>query len=108
MILKSKLFLALIITTPNWNLDFEMMCDVSLFALDDALAHISLLALDDALGQKKSNFFHPIYFYSKTLNCFQMNYTVREKELLSIVYGFNIVEHTYFVQNVFFILIMSL
>jgi hypothetical protein len=74
--LKTKLTSAPVITAPNWEEPFEMMCDASDFAVGAVL------------GQRKSNVFHVVYYASKTLNEAQMNYTTTEKELLAVVYGF--------------------
>ncbi|WMV33292.1 hypothetical protein MTR67_026677 [Solanum verrucosum] len=40
--------------------------------------------------RRKNQFFDPICYASKTLNCAQKNYTVTEQELLAVVYGFEI------------------
>ena len=74
--LKKKLTTTPVITAPDWNEPFEMMCDASDYAVGAVL------------GQRKSNIFHVIYYASKTLNGAQLNYTTTEKELLAIVYGF--------------------
>ncbi|GJU31369.1 reverse transcriptase domain-containing protein [Tanacetum coccineum] len=57
------------------NLPFELMCDVSDFAVGFVL------------GQKDGKNFHPIYFASKTLNLAQQKYTVTEKELMVVVFA---------------------
>nr|XP_017248025.1 PREDICTED: uncharacterized protein LOC108219212 [Daucus carota subsp. sativus] len=74
--LKKKLTTAPVITAPDWNEPFEMMCDASDYAVGAVL------------GQRKNNIFHVIYYASKTLNGAHLNYTTTEKELLAIVYGF--------------------
>ncbi|XP_015940419.1 uncharacterized protein LOC107465946 [Arachis duranensis] len=73
--LKKKLSFALIISPPDWNLPFELMCDASDFALGAVL------------GQRKDNLVHVIYYASKVLNDAQRNYTTTEKELLAIVFA---------------------
>ncbi|XP_057755841.1 uncharacterized protein LOC130975025 [Arachis stenosperma] len=70
--LKRKLITAPIITPPDWNLPFELMCDAS------------DLAIGAVLGQKKNKLHHVIYYASKVLNETQKNYTTTEKELLAI------------------------
>ncbi|GJV01875.1 reverse transcriptase domain-containing protein [Tanacetum coccineum] len=61
-LLKEKLMCAHVIMSPNWNLPFELMCDVSEFAVGAVL------------GQKEEKHFNPIYFASKTLNAAQQKY----------------------------------
>ncbi|GJT16217.1 reverse transcriptase domain-containing protein [Tanacetum coccineum] len=75
-LLKEKLTCAPMIVSPNWNLLFELMCDVSDFTVGAIL------------GQKYSKNFHPI-FASKTLNAAQQNYTITEKELMAVVFAFD-------------------
>ena len=69
--IKGKLTSAPIITAPDWDLPFEIMCDASDFALGTIL------------GQKVDKIFKPIYYTSRTLNEHQVNYTTTEKELLA-------------------------
>ncbi|GKD46682.1 reverse transcriptase domain-containing protein [Tanacetum coccineum] len=76
-LLKEKLTCATVIVSPNWNLPFKLMCDVSYFAVRAIL------------GQKDSKNFHPIYFASKTLNAAEQNYTITEKELMAVVFSFD-------------------
>ena len=73
--LKEKLTNTPIMTTPNWSLPFELMCDASDFALGAVL------------GQREGKHFRPIYYASKTLNEAQHNYTTTEKELLAVVFA---------------------
>ena len=68
------MFSAPIITAPNWTLDFEIMCDVSDYAVGAVLS------------QRKNKNFHVIHYASKVLNEAQINYATTEKELLAIVY----------------------
>ncbi|GJT87730.1 reverse transcriptase domain-containing protein [Tanacetum coccineum] len=75
-LLKEKLTCVPVITSPSWNLSFELMCDASDFAVGAIL------------GQKYSKNFHPIYFASKTLNAAQQNYTITKKELMVVVFAF--------------------
>nr|GEV01536.1 reverse transcriptase domain-containing protein [Tanacetum cinerariifolium] len=75
-LLKEKLACAPLIVSPNWNLPFELMCDVSDFTVGAIL------------GQKMVNF-HLIYFASKTLNAAHQNCTITEKELMVVVFAFD-------------------
>jgi len=76
-ILKEKLITAPIITAPDWNLPFELMCNASDFAIGFVL------------GQRKDKLLHVIYYASKVLNSAQINYATTEKELLAIVFAFD-------------------
>jgi len=73
--LKERLTTAPIITAPNWNLNFELMCDASDYAVGAVL------------GQRRNKIFHAIHYASKVLNEAQINYATTEKELLAIVYA---------------------
>ena len=75
--LKKRLSSAPIITPPDWNLPFELMCDASDFTVGALL------------GQRKENLVHVIYYASKVINDTQRNYTTTEKELLAIVFVFD-------------------
>lgn len=75
--LKEKLTTAPVIVSPDWDLPFELMCDVS----DHAVGAV--------LGQRKNKIFHVIYYASRTLNDAQINYATTEKELLVVVYAFD-------------------
>ncbi|GJX04912.1 reverse transcriptase domain-containing protein [Tanacetum coccineum] len=76
-ILKEKLTTTPIIISPDWNEPFELMCDVSDFAVGAIL------------GQRIDRKFKPIYYTSKTLNNAQEHYTMTEKELLAVVFSFD-------------------
>ncbi|GJS85174.1 reverse transcriptase domain-containing protein [Tanacetum coccineum] len=76
-ILRNKLTIALVIIASNWNLDFELMCDASDYAVGAIL------------GQRVDKKFRLIYYVSKTMNDAQEHYTTTEKELLAVVYAFD-------------------
>ncbi|GJX96815.1 putative ribonuclease H-like domain-containing protein [Tanacetum coccineum] len=76
-VLKDKLTTAPVIVAPNWNLDFELMCDASNYAIGAVL------------GKQIDKKFHPIYYASKTMNASQEHYTTIKKELLAVVYAFD-------------------
>ncbi|KAJ9551837.1 LOW QUALITY PROTEIN: hypothetical protein OSB04_015882 [Centaurea solstitialis] len=65
--LKKALVSAPIMTTPDWTLPFEVMCNAS------------ELAIGAVLGQQKDKIFHPIYYASKTLIEAQINYSHRKR-----------------------------
>ena len=76
-VLKDKLVSAPIVVAPDWSFPFELMCDVSDFAIGAVL------------GQKQEKIFQVIYYASRTLNDAQLNYATTEKELLAIVFAFD-------------------
>ena len=73
--LKEALVTAPVISSPDWDLPFEIMCDAS----DQALGSI--------LGQRKDKKLHVIYYASRTLTGAQLNYTTTEKETLAVVFS---------------------
>ena len=60
---------------PDWNREFEIMCDASDFVMGAVL------------GQKDEKVFKAIYYASKTFNEAQENYSTTEKEMLAIVFA---------------------
>ncbi|XP_070054571.1 uncharacterized protein [Nicotiana tomentosiformis] len=70
-----KLTTTPIITAPNWSLPFELICDAS---------DVVVWAI---LGQHINKVFYPVYYASKIMNISQANYTIMEKELISIVFA---------------------
>ncbi|GJW80642.1 putative nucleotidyltransferase, ribonuclease H [Tanacetum coccineum] len=76
-ILRDKIITAPVIIAPNWDLDFELMCDASDYVVGDVL------------GQRIDKKFRPIYYGSKTMNNAHEHYTTTEKELLAVVYAFD-------------------
>ncbi|GKD45883.1 reverse transcriptase domain-containing protein [Tanacetum coccineum] len=75
-ILKKKLTEAPILVAPDWDLPFEIMCDTSDYAVGAVL------------GQRKTKYFQPIHYASKTMTDAQAHYTTTKKELLAVVYAF--------------------
>ncbi|XP_052172188.1 uncharacterized protein LOC127788116 [Diospyros lotus] len=73
--LKRRLTSPPIIQPPNWELPFELMCDVS------------NLAVGVVLSQRVNKKSHVIAYASRTLDSAQANYTMTEKELLAIVFA---------------------
>nr|GEZ45161.1 reverse transcriptase domain-containing protein [Tanacetum cinerariifolium] len=74
--LKKKLTEAPILVAPDWDLPFELMCDVSDFAIGAVLE------------KQKTKHFQSIHYASKTVTGAQAHYTTTEKELLAVVYAF--------------------
>ncbi|XP_061360425.1 uncharacterized protein LOC133304398 [Gastrolobium bilobum] len=74
-LLKEKLTIAPVLMVPDWNLPFELMCDVSAYAIGAVLGH------------RKDKLLHVIYYASKVLNEAQVNYATTEKEMLAVVYA---------------------
>ena len=75
VILKQALCSAPIVSAPDWDLLFELMCDASDYAIGAVL------------GQRKENKHHVIYYASKTLTGATLNYTTTEKEFLEVVFA---------------------
>lgn len=73
--LKNKLITALILRGPNWALPFHIHVDAS------------NKDIGETLGQIDEKLHYAIYFISKNLSKDKLNYTVTEKELLSIVHS---------------------
>ena len=61
--------------TPDWNNDFEIMCDASDYAMGVVL------------GQRTEKIFKAIYYARKTFNEAQENYTTIENEMLAMVFA---------------------
>ena len=73
--IKSRLVEAPIMAKPNWNKEFEIMCNASDYAMGAGL------------GQKDEKVFRAIYYSSKTFNEAQENYSTNEKEMLAMVFA---------------------
>ena len=73
--IKSRLVTAPIMLIPNWNNEFEIMCDASDFAMGAVL------------GQRTEKIFKAIYYANKTFNEAQENYSTTEKEMLAMVFA---------------------
>ena len=73
--IKSRLVEAPIMAKPDWNREFEIICNASDFAIGAVL------------GQKDEKVFKAIYYASKTFNEAQENYSTTEKEMLAIVFA---------------------
>ena len=61
--------------TPNWNNDFEIMCDASDYAMGAVL------------GQRTERISKVIYCASKTFNEAQENYSTTGNEMLAMVFA---------------------
>ena len=66
-----------IIQTPDLTFSCEVMSDASDYAIGAVL------------GQRQDKKIHAIYYASKSLDEAQINYTMTEKELLTIVFAFD-------------------
>ena len=73
--IKIILVQAPIMAAPEWDQEFEVMCDASDFAMGAVL------------GQRKEKIFRAIYYASRTFNEAQENYSMTEKEMLHIVFS---------------------
>ena len=74
--IKSRLVKSPIMAKPDWNREFEIMCDASDFAMGAVL------------GQKAEKVFKAIYYACKTFNEAQEKYSTTEKEILAIVFAY--------------------
>ena len=61
--------------TPDWNNEFEIMCDASDYAMGAVL------------GQRTEKIFNAIYYARKTFIEAQENYSTIEKEMLAMVFA---------------------
>ena len=61
--------------TPDWNKEFEIMCDASDYAMGAVLR------------QRTEKIFKAIYYASKTFNEAQDNYSTIEKYMLAMVFA---------------------
>ena len=73
--IKSKIVTAPIMLIPDWNNDFEIMCDANDYAMGAVL------------GQRTEKIFKAIYYASKTFNEAQENYSTTKKEMLAMVFA---------------------
>ena len=60
--------------TPDWNKEFEIMYDVSDYAMGAIL------------GQRTEKIFKAIYYARKTFNEAQKNYSTTKKEMMAMVF----------------------
>ena len=60
---------------PDWNSEFEIMCDINDYAMGAVL------------GQKADKMFRAIYYATKNFNEAQENYLTIEKEMLAMVFA---------------------
>ena len=61
--------------TPDWNQEFEIMCDASDYTMGADL------------GQRIEKIFKAIYYANKTFNEAQENYSTTEKEMLAMIFA---------------------
>ena len=73
--IKSRLVSAPIMPTLDWSNEFEIMCDVSDYAMGAVL------------GQRTEKIFKAIYYASKTFNEAQENYSTTKNEMLAMVFA---------------------
>ena len=73
--IKYRLVIAPIMATPDWNKEFEIMCDASDYAMGAFL------------GQRTEKLFRAIYYARKTFNEAQENYSTTENEMLEMVFA---------------------
>ena len=73
--IKSRLVIAPIMATPDWNKEFEIMRDANDYVMGAIL------------GQRANKIFRAICYANKTFNEAQENYFTTEKEILVMVFA---------------------
>ena len=73
--IKARLIGDPIMATPDWNKEFEIMCDANDYAIGVVM------------GKRTDKTFKAIYYTSKTFNEAQENYSTTEKEMLAMVFA---------------------
>ena len=73
--LKTMLVSPPVMRSPNWKLQFDIMCDASDYAIGGVL------------GQREDRKAFVIYYASKTLDSAQSNYITTEKEFLVVIFA---------------------
>ena len=76
--IKNKLTTTLIMVALDWDQSSEIMCDASDYALRVVL------------GQHHDKIFQEIYYSSQTLDNAQQNYTMSEKEMLTVIFALDL------------------
>eukprot|EP00253_Pinus_taeda_P025549 PITA_25549 len=79
--LKAKISTTPVLKGPNWDLPFHIF----IYASDTTVGA--------SLGQKEQSCHYAIYFISKNLTLAELNYTVTEKEMLSVIHAVNKFRH---------------
>ena len=92
--IKSRLVEVPIMAKPDWNKEFEIMCNASDYAMGFVL------------GQKANKMFMTIYYSRKTLNEAQENYSTTKKKMLTMVFHVKSSGHIYWGPTSLSILIM--
>ena len=73
--IKSKLVIIPVMVTPDWNKEFEIICDASDYAKGTVL------------GQRNEKILRAIYYARKTFNQAQENYSTTDNEMLAMVFS---------------------
>ena len=73
--IKSRSVTIPIMVTPDWNKEFEIMCDAKNYAMGAVL------------GQRTEKMFKAVYYARKTFNEVQENYSTTEKVMLAMVFA---------------------
>ncbi|XP_073121502.1 uncharacterized protein [Henckelia pumila] len=75
--IKTALITSPIMVVQDWKEPFKLMCDASDYAVGAVL------------GQRREKMFRAIYYFSRTMDAAQQNYTTTEKEMLAVVFSFD-------------------
>ena len=76
-VLKKAFTMALVLRIPNDKDPFKLSTDVSDFAIGAVLLQKNM----------QTNLWHPVAFFSKSLDVHERNYEIYDKELLVVIWG---------------------
>ena len=93
--IKDRLIRAPIMATPDWNKEFEIMCDSNDYAMGPML------------GQRNEKIFRAIYYANKTFIEAQETYLTTENEMLQWYFLIKNLGHTFWGPMLLYTLIMQ-
>jgi len=82
-VLKKAFIIALILRIPNDKDPFKLSTDASDFATSTVLSQKDI----------QTNLWYPVAFFSKSLDVYERNYEIYDKELLAIIQGLEEYKH---------------
>ena len=81
--LKKAFTMALVLRIPNNEDPFKLSTDASDFATEAVLSQKNM----------QTNLWHPVAFFSKSLDVHERNYEIYDKELLAVIQGLEEYRH---------------